>query len=101
MILTGRPVGAEEALSFGLANRVVPAGEARAEAEKLAHDLARFPQVCLRADRLSSYQQWGMPVGEALKNEGRGGLAPLMQEARAGAGRFAAGKGRGGGFDSI
>ena len=101
MILTGRPVGAEEALSFGLANRVVPAGQARAEAEKLAHDLARFPQVCLRADRLSSYQQWGMPVEEALRNEGRGGLAPLMQEARAGAGRFAEGKGRGGGFDSI
>lgn len=101
MILTGRAVGAEEALSFGLANRVVPAGQARAEAEKLAHEIARFPQLCLQADRLSAHQQWGMDLAEALKNEGRGGIEPLRQEAQSGAARFASGKGRGGDFDEI
>ncbi len=101
MILTGRAVDAEEALSFGLANRVVSAGQARAEAEKLAHELARFPQLCLRADRLSAHQQWGMDVSEALRNEARGGVAPMQHEAQLGAARFAAGKGRGGSFGNI
>ncbi len=101
MILTGRAVDAEEALSFGLANRVVPAGQARAEAEKLAHELARFPQLCLQADRLSAHQQWGMDIAEALKNEAQEGMAPLRQEAQRGAARFAEGKGRGGDFENI
>ncbi len=96
MILTGRAVDAREALSFGLANRVAPAGQARAEAEKLAHELARFPQLCLQADRLSAQQQWGLDMAEALKNEAQGGIAPMRQEARRGAAQFAAGKGRGG-----
>ena len=101
MILTGREVGAEEALSWGLANRVVPEGAALEEALVLAEQLARFPQTCLRSDRLSSYEQWGMDVAEALKNEGRRGLPALCQEAQKGAARFAAGKGRGGDFRSI
>jgi enoyl-CoA hydratase len=101
MILTGRPVGAEEALSFGLANRVVPVGEARASAERLAAELARFPQICLRADRLSSYAQWGEDIGDALLREGRDGEEPLLREAGEGAGRFASGLGRGGDFGRI
>jgi enoyl-CoA hydratase len=101
MILTGRPVGAEEALAFGLANRLVPAGRARSEAERLAAEIARFPQVCLRADRASSYAQWGEDIASALKREGRDGEKPLREEAINGAGRFASGLGRGGDFRRI
>ncbi len=101
MILTGRGVGAKEALEFGLANRVVPAGQALPAAEELAREIAKFPQLCLRADRMSSYQQWGMDLADALVNEGEGGLVPLAEETQAGAARFAAGKGRGGDFSRI
>lgn len=101
MILTGRPVGAAEAHDWGLANRVVPDGQARAAAVELAREIARFPQLCLRADRASAHAQWGLAPDAALKAEGRGGLAPLQTEARAGAARFAGGKGRGGDFDEI
>jgi enoyl-CoA hydratase len=101
LILTCRPVGAQEALVIGLCNRVVPKGTARAEAQRLAHEISRFPQICLRADRQSAYQQWDLDVVEALKNEARGGRAPLRTEARAGAARFAAGAGRGGSFENI
>jgi enoyl-CoA hydratase len=98
MILTGRPVGAEEALAFGLVNRVVSAGEARSAAERLALEIARFPQLCVRADRASSYHQWGEEADEALGREGREGEKVLKQEAISGAGRFASGLGRGGDF---
>ncbi len=99
LILTGRAVGAEEALAMGLANRVVAEGEARAAAEELAKQIAAFPQACLRHDRLSSYEQWGLPVAEALKNECRHGQASLVSgEATAGAGRFRQGEGRHGRF---
>ncbi len=101
MILTGRPVGAAEALEWGLANRVVPDGETRAAAIALAWEIARFPQLCLRTDRHSAHTQWALPLAKALKAEGRGGLAPLQAEAQAGAARFAGGKGRGGDFDEI
>ncbi len=101
MILTGRAVGAQEALEFGLANRVVPAGQARVEAEKIALEIAGFPQICGKADRASAYKQWDLDLPDALINEGREGLAPLKQEARAGAARFASGKGRGGDFADI
>jgi enoyl-CoA hydratase len=101
MILTGRPVGAEEALSFGLANRVVPAGAARKAAEDLGREIAKFPEICMRSDRLSSYEQWDMELEEALRNEGRRGLEPIQKEATEGAARFAAGKGRGGNFSEI
>jgi len=101
MILTGREVGAEEALAWGLANRLVPAGQALAEALILAEQLAKFPQVCMRSDRLSSYEQWNLDIVEALKNEGRRGMPAIQQETRAGASRFAAGKGRGGSFADL
>jgi enoyl-CoA hydratase len=99
LILTGRAVGAEEALAMGLANRIVPEGEARAAAEALAAQIAAFPQTCLRNDRLSSYEQWGMALPEALKNECRHGQASLTSgDATAGAGRFREGEGRHGRF---
>lgn len=96
LILTGRPVDAEEAMAFGLANRLVEPGEARSKAEELALDISRFPQLCMNADRMSSYLQWGMPLADALRSEGVGGLPALRQEAPQGAARFAGGRGRGG-----
>src|SRR5256885_137601 len=68
MILTGRGVSGQEALMMGLANRLVPPGKTLDSALALAHDLARFPQQCLRSDRLSSYEQWSLPVEEAFRN---------------------------------
>lgn len=96
MILTGRAVGAAEALSWGLADRVTPKGMALAKAHELAVQIAAFPQLCLRADRASAYAQWDADLAEALKVEGRGGVEPLRREARAGAARFKDGAGRGG-----
>ena len=101
MILTGRPVGADEALAWGLANRVVPHGQARAKAQSLAAEIAHFPQLCLRADRMSCHRQWGLDLAEALRNEGIEGDRPLREEARRGASRFADGLGRRGSFESI
>jgi enoyl-CoA hydratase/carnithine racemase len=101
MILTGRPVGAEEALAWGLANRLVPPGEALAEAQRLAAEIARFPALCMRTDRASSYRQWDLGLDEALRHEAVAGEPPLREGARAGAARFAAGLGRSGRFDEI
>lgn len=101
MILTGRAVDATEALAIGLANRIAPTGAARAHAEALAHDIARFPQGCMRSDRLSAYGQWGQSLEEALRAEGRLGETAMRTEARAGAGRFSSGLGRGGRYDEI
>ena len=98
LILTGRPVGAQEALAMGLVNRVVPEGTARQAAEALARDIAAFPQVCLRNDRLSAYEQFDLSFEEALANEFRCGQAALDTEATAGASRFAEGAGRHGAF---
>ncbi len=99
MILTGRPVKADEALLMGLANRVVPAGRARAEAIKLAHELAAFPQACLRNDRRSVYAQWDRDFDAALMDEMRDGLDVVASgETVDGATAFAAGKGRHGKF---
>ncbi len=95
MILTGRPVGAAEALQMGLANRVVPKGAARAAAEALAHELAALPPICLRSDRLLAYEQWDLSFAGAMRNEFRRGAQVLASgESRAGAARFAAGAGR-------
>ena len=97
MILTGRPVGAAEALAMGLANRVVPPRQARPAAEALARDLAAFPRQCLRADRRSALAQWSLGESEALRAEFGGGLEVLRSgEAARGASRFVAGAGRGG-----
>ena len=92
MVLTGRGVGAEEALAIGLVNRVVPAGESRAAAEELAHELARFPQTCMREDRLSLLEQDGLAEDAAIANELRHGMRSL-EEVGPGLERFRAGAG--------
>ena len=97
LILTGRPVDAGEALRIGLANRIVPAGQARAAAEQLARELAAFPQACLRADRRSALEGLGEPLETALGREFAGG-AEVLAEAAEGARRFASGEGRHGSF---
>ena len=97
LILTGRPVGAEEALRIGLADRVVPTGASRAAAEELALELAEFPQATMRADRMSVYENLGRPVDDALAREFARG-AEVLDEARRGAERFADGEGRHGSF---
>lgn len=101
MILTGRPVGAEEAARLGLANRVVPPGQARRHAEELAAEIARFPQLCMRHDRLSAIEQDGLSISAAMANEWRHGEVALDAEAQSGATRFAKGSGRHGDFDAI
>jgi enoyl-CoA hydratase len=101
MILTGRPVGAAEALAMGLVNRVVPDGQARAEAEKLAHEMARFPQLCLKTDRASAYAGWDADLEAALRAEAIAGEAPILDGATEGASRFAGGRGRTGDFIDI
>jgi enoyl-CoA hydratase len=93
LILTGRPVGADEALAMGLANRVVPPGTAREEASALARQLAALPQACLRSDRRSVYGALGQDVPAALTQEFAHGRA-VLGEASAGAQRFASGAGR-------
>lgn len=99
MILTGRPVAAPEALAFGLANRVVADGEALATALDLARELARFPQRCLRGDRLSALEQWSLSETDAWKNELRRGLATIESgETASGATEFREGRGRHGDF---
>jgi len=99
MILTGRPVHAEEALSMGLANRVVAQGTARQEAEALAEKIAHFPWRCVMSDRRSTYEQAGLPLEEALQNEFALGLATIESgETTAGAKMFDKGKGRHGSF---
>lgn len=89
MVLTGRSVRAEEALAMGLVNRVVPTGQGRAAAEELAREIAAFPQVCLRNDRKSVYEQAGLEMGPALAHEFALGLSTIDSgEARTGAARF-------------
>lgn len=99
LILTGRPVDANEALHMGLVNRVCAPGSARATAEQLAREIAQFPQFCLQQDRLSAYQQWNLPLTDALDNEFRLGMEVIQSgETVAGATRFSQGHGRHGGF---
>lgn len=101
IVMTGRKVPAEECYRIGLANRLAPHGKSREAAEELAHDIARFPQECMRADRRSLYLQEDLPEREALKSEWRNSLAVFEREGAAGAARFASGKGRGGDFSDI
>jgi len=98
MILTGRAVDAPEAAAIGLANRVVPAGQALAAAQELAAQLAAFPQTCLRSDRASVLDQEGLEEAAALAAEFAHGRRALAEEAGPGAARFAAGAGRHGSF---
>ncbi|MEU5926586.1 crotonase/enoyl-CoA hydratase family protein [Streptomyces antimycoticus] len=100
LVLTGRPVPADEAYAIGLANRLVPPGRARAEAERLASRIAGFPQRCLRSDRASLLGQEGLPEDEAMARELRHGQATLA-EGLDGAARFAAGAGRHGSFGEL
>ncbi|MGW4487274.1 crotonase/enoyl-CoA hydratase family protein [Amycolatopsis sp. NPDC004368] len=99
LILTGRPVAADEALRMGLANRVVPAGGALDAAVELAQDLAAFPQTCLREDRASVLEQHGLPEEAALANEFTHGQTSLATDTVAGATRFTDGAGRHGSFE--
>ncbi len=89
LILTGRPVDASEALQLGLVNRVVAKAMAREEAEKLAREIAAFPQICMRGDRMSAYEQFDMSLTAALRNEFNHGLNSLQAGAQEGAARFA------------
>lgn len=99
LILTGRPVDAAEALQIGLANRVVSRGNLLTETEKLALHIAGFPQTCLRGDRRSAFEQWGMSESDAINNEFRHGLNTLQSgETISGASRFSEGSGRHGKF---
>jgi enoyl-CoA hydratase len=99
MILTGRPVSADEAYRIGLADRVVPHGQALAGARGLAAEIARFPQETMRADRRSAYEQHGLDLDAALAREYEISH-PALANARTGAARFAAGHGRHGGAGS-
>jgi enoyl-CoA hydratase len=97
LILTGRAVAAPEALTMGLVNRVVPPGQALTAAAALAHQLATLPQVCLRSDRMSALEQWGLTEEDAAVGEARRGRDVIQSgETLAGAARFAGGAGRGG-----
>jgi enoyl-CoA hydratase len=98
LVLSGRPVDAREALAIGLVNRVVGLGESRAAAEALAHELARFPQTCMREDRLSLLEQEGLDEPAAIAAELEHGLRSLA-EVQAGLERFRAGAGRHGAFE--
>jgi len=99
MILTGRPVGAQEARMMGLVNRITPKGGALEEAKTLARQLATFPQACMLADRQSAHEQWGLPYDAAIRNEGRIGAPIVQAEGVAGAARFVGGAGRHGVFE--
>lgn len=102
LILTGRAVEADEALAMGLANRIAPHGAGRAAAEELAGEISRFPQTCMRSDRLSAYEQWDLTLDHALHNEFEHGLKVLDSgETVAGARRFTSGKGRHGSFSDF
>jgi enoyl-CoA hydratase len=101
IIMTGRKVTAEESYRIGLCEKVVPHGKAREAAGAMAHEIARFPQQCLRADRLSVYRAWGKPVREGLESEWATSAGIVRAEGIAGALRFASGKGRHGDFGDI
>ncbi|GER13940.1 crotonase/enoyl-CoA hydratase family protein [Variovorax boronicumulans] len=98
LILTGRPVSAAEALAMGLVNRTTPRGGALAAAQQLAQQIAAFPQQCMLADRRSAFEQWDLPLAEALRREGAQGVPIVAAEGEAGAARFAGGAGRHGEF---
>jgi len=100
MILTGRPVSATEAFEMGLANRLVERGQARAEAEKIAYTISKFPQICLRSDREAVYKGFDLALGDALSLEFKLGMKVIKSgESHAGALRFQSGEGKKGRFN--
>jgi enoyl-CoA hydratase len=101
IILTGRKVPAEEALRINACEHVVPDGKSREFAEAMAHEIARFPQACMRADRRSAYAQQGLSLREAMRKEWYNGFPAFVAEGAEGAKRFASGKGRHGDFRDI
>jgi enoyl-CoA hydratase len=101
LILTGRKVTAEEALRINLCEQVVPDGQSRQRAETLAHEIARFPQACMRADRRSVHMQEGLSLRDAMRKEWSNGIPAFRAEGAAGAARFASGKGRHGNFGDL
>jgi enoyl-CoA hydratase len=99
MILTGRPINAQEAYKWGLANRIVEDGQSRQKAEELAKEIARFPQICMRNDRFSVYNQFGLNFKEAMQDEFKLGVKTLESgEYLEGSKRFTLGKGKHGKF---
>lgn len=101
LILTGRPVDAQEAERIGLAHRVVAKGDALSAAVELAKKLCAFPQLCMRHDRLSAYEQFDLSMTDALRGEFAHGSHALQQETFAGATIFAKGAGRHGSFEGV
>lgn len=101
IIMTGRKVPADEALRIGACEQVVPDGTSREAAERLAADIARFPQGCMNADRRSVYLQHGLPVADALRAEWHNSIGMLEAEGVDGATRFKGGQGRHGDFDDL
>jgi enoyl-CoA hydratase len=101
IILTGRKVPAEEAYRIGACEKVVLDGRSREFAEAMAHEIARFPQECMRADRRSVYTQEGLSLREAMRKEWYNGFPTFVAEGAEGARRFASGKGRHGDFWDI
>lgn len=101
IILTGRKVDADEAMRIGLCEKVVPPGHARAAAELMAHEIARFPRAAVAADRRNVYETYGQPVRQALKTEWANGVDAHYKEGAAGAARFSGGLGRHGDFKQI
>ncbi|WP_407701213.1 crotonase/enoyl-CoA hydratase family protein [Williamsia sterculiae] len=94
LILTGRAVDADEALSMGLADRVVPRGTALDAAIALGEQIAGFPQTCLRHDRLSTMDSAGLTEEQALAVEHEHGMISLSADAVSGATAFVGGAGR-------
>ncbi|MFX1593322.1 MAG: enoyl-CoA hydratase, partial [Promethearchaeota archaeon] len=101
MILTGRPVTADEAYSWGLANRIVEDGQSRQEAEKLGREIAKFPKICMRNDRRSTYEQFGLNIEDAMAKEFEYGLKTLESgEYLKGSMVFTKGMGKHGSFNN-
>ncbi|KAI1290984.1 ClpP/crotonase [Xylaria venustula] len=101
MILTGRGVPAQEALQMGLANRIVPKGQALTEATKIARQLLVFPQACMNVDRASCYYSAynATSFEDALRNEFDEGIKVITTESVKGAAKFSSGAGRHGAFE--
>ena len=99
MLMTGRAVDAKEAMAIGLADRLVPLGEALGAAQALAHELAGFPQLAMLSDRSSAISQWDYPEADAIEREIAGSRAAFERQFPSGAERFVAGEGRHGTFN--